>query len=60
MDGLIESITIYDDDEYELLLKMMEKYLNRGDGLVGSTKYLDDQLVVDEYERGRPDACKSN
>ncbi|XP_044010419.1 dynein regulatory complex subunit 7-like [Aphidius gifuensis] len=60
MDGLIESVTIYNYDEYKFALKIIEKYSNRGDGLVGSTKYLDSQLVVDEYERGRPDACKEH
>lgn len=59
MDGLIEKITIYDDYECESPLKVFEKYANRGDRLYKSTKDLKNNgSVVDEYKRGRIDACK--
>ncbi|KAK0082261.1 hypothetical protein PV325_010761 [Microctonus aethiopoides] len=60
MDGLIEKITVYDDYKYESPRDIFEKYSNRGDNLIKSTKHLDSGLVVDLYNRGRTDALKKH
>ncbi|XP_034941236.1 dynein regulatory complex subunit 7-like [Chelonus insularis] len=60
MDGLIEKITIYDDYKWQFPTRVYEKYINRGDKLKESTHYLDTGLVVDRYNRGRPDAVKEH
>ncbi|XP_063978455.1 dynein regulatory complex subunit 7 isoform X2 [Diachasmimorpha longicaudata] len=58
MDGLTSKITEFDDYDYQSPIRIFEKYENRGDKLIKSTKDLISGRVSDSYERGRPDACK--
>ena len=58
MDGLVRKVTSCDDYEYHSLIHVCETYLNRADKLVESKKIIDTAIVVDSYERNRPDACK--
>ncbi|XP_033216734.1 dynein regulatory complex subunit 7-like [Belonocnema kinseyi] len=58
--GLIERVTLYDDYEYTIPIKVYEKFINRGDNLFKSTKEMNSKLVTDFYNRGRPDACKEH
>jgi ribosomal protein S8 len=59
-DGLIESVTLFDDYEYKKKIYVYEKYQKRGDKLVRSEKDLSKESITDYYSVGRVDACKGN
>ncbi|XP_076666325.1 dynein regulatory complex subunit 7-like isoform X2 [Andrena cerasifolii] len=59
-DGLVQSITVYDDYDYTTIIKVYETYANRSDCLVECRKHLSEDLIVDYYERGRQDRCKEH
>lgn len=57
-DGLVQRITVYEDYEYTTPVRCHEKYINRNDGFVESTKDLDTNTITDSFEKGRSDHCK--
>ncbi|XP_023319201.1 dynein regulatory complex subunit 7 [Trichogramma pretiosum] len=57
-DGLIESVTLYEDYDYKTATTVYEKFSNREDHLIKTEKYLFKDIVVDHYEIGRSDNCK--
>ncbi|XP_020707821.2 dynein regulatory complex subunit 7 isoform X1 [Athalia rosae] len=59
-DGLIKKITLYEDYEYMSPIAVYETFANRADYLVKTLRNLDQETVVDCYDRGRPDACKEH
>ncbi|XP_014480246.1 PREDICTED: dynein regulatory complex subunit 7 [Dinoponera quadriceps] len=59
-DGLVRRITIYEDDQYTTPIRYCEKYLNRNDYLVESTRDLDTDTITDSFEKGRSDYCKAH
>ncbi|KAJ8674312.1 hypothetical protein QAD02_005574 [Eretmocerus hayati] len=59
-DGMVQSITKYDDYGYNMPLVVYEKFLNRNDHLEGSVKRFDKHLVIDYYATGRPDFCRAH
>ncbi|XP_032455777.1 dynein regulatory complex subunit 7 [Nasonia vitripennis] len=57
-DGLIESVTKYEDYEYKMPIYVYEKFQNRCDNLERAEKDLKKESATDYYGKGRPDACK--
>ncbi|XP_011504670.1 PREDICTED: coiled-coil domain-containing protein lobo homolog [Ceratosolen solmsi marchali] len=59
-DGLIESVTLYDDYKYKNPIYIYEKYQEREDKLIRSEKNLCKETITDYYSNGRIDACKAH
>lgn len=57
-DGLIRRVTEYEDYQYITPVRCHEKYLNRNDYFVESTRDLNTNTITDSFEKGRLDHCK--
>lgn len=57
-DGLIESITKYEDYKYSKKIFIYEKFKHRKDYLAEVEKNLLTDTATEFYDRGRTDACK--
>lgn len=60
VDGMVRSITKYEDYSYNEPIFAYETYANRGDKLYKSEKDLTKEIATDFYGKDRPDACKCN
>ncbi|EFN85904.1 Coiled-coil domain-containing protein 135 [Harpegnathos saltator] len=58
-DGLVRRVTIYEDYQYTSPVRCYEKYLNRSDCLVESTRDVGTSIITDSFDKSRPDHCKA-
>ncbi|XP_025156088.1 dynein regulatory complex subunit 7, partial [Harpegnathos saltator] len=59
-DGLVRRVTIYEDYQYTSPVRCYEKYLNRSDCLVESTRDVGTSIITDSFDKSRPDHCKAH
>ncbi|XP_020282384.1 dynein regulatory complex subunit 7 isoform X2 [Pseudomyrmex gracilis] len=58
--GLVQRVTLYEDYDYAISVESHEKYLHRDDCLIESKKHFELCNIMDLFEKGRVDQCKTH